>query len=79
MPIFEYRCRECGKVFEELVTGDRDKTLPCPSCNSRETEKLMSAIGAISMGKSADSFCGSACSHSHSCAASGGGCCPHAG
>lgn len=74
MPIFEYKCQKCGKVFEEIVTGNRDKTIPCPSCQSQETEKLMSAIGCISMGKTTGS-CGSACANASSCAASGGGCC----
>jgi len=78
MPIFEYRCVECGKVFEEIISGDRDKKLPCPSCKSLKTEKLMSVIGAISMGKSSANQCGTNCSSASSCAASGGGCCPHA-
>ncbi|HON09853.1 MAG: zinc ribbon domain-containing protein [Fibrobacter sp.] len=79
MPIFEYRCKKCGKIFEELVTGNRDQTLPCPSCGSLTTEKLMSVIGGISMGRSSDNFCASSCANARSCAASGGGCCPHGG
>ena len=74
MPIFEYRCRKCGKTFEEIISGDRDKKLPCPSCQSLETEKMMSVIGGISMGK-ATGPCGSSCASASSCAASGGGCC----
>jgi putative FmdB family regulatory protein len=72
MPIFEYKCKKCGKQFEELVSGDRNKAIPCPSCKSSETEKLMSAIGSISMGKSIGP-CGSSCSSAASCATSGGG------
>lgn len=75
MPIFEYRCSKCNKVFEELVTGDRDKTFSCPFCGCKDTEKLMSAIGVISMGKNSDSGCGSQCSHAATCPS--GGCCPH--
>jgi putative FmdB family regulatory protein len=74
MPIFEYKCETCKKVFEEIVHGDRDRIVPCPSCNSTETIKLMSAIGGISMGK-ATGPCGSSCASASSCAASGGGCC----
>jgi putative FmdB family regulatory protein len=77
MPIFEYRCKECGKVFEELISGDRNRSIPCPSCQSSNTEKLMSAIGGISMGKSSAGPCGSSCSSASSCCSSGGGC-PHA-
>ena len=40
MPIFEYECRACGHEFEQLVrTGD---TPACPSCASRDLEKLLS-------------------------------------
>ena len=79
MPIFEYRCQKCEKFFEELVSGDRNKKMPCPACGSLETEKLMSAIGGIAMGKmSSGPACGStSCASAASCAASGHAC-PHA-
>jgi putative FmdB family regulatory protein len=78
MPIFEYRCPKCELVFEELVSGEnRDTSIACPNCGSKETEKLMSVIGAISMGKSSsNTYCQSHCSNTQSCASSG--CCPHA-
>lgn len=41
MPIFEYRCAQCGGVCELLVRGGE---LPvCPQCQSKELKKLMSA------------------------------------
>ncbi|WP_419785613.1 FmdB family zinc ribbon protein [Pseudodesulfovibrio sp.] len=42
MPIFEYKCDDCGHEFEELVF-DRDDCPPCPKCGSEKTGKLMSA------------------------------------
>jgi putative FmdB family regulatory protein len=40
MPIFEYACRACRHEFEQLVrTGD---TPACPSCASRDLDKLLS-------------------------------------
>jgi len=76
MPIFEYKCSKCNKVFEELVTGNQEKSIPCPSCGSVETEKRMSVIGGIAMGKSAsDSPCRSNCAHASSCAAASSGSC----
>ena len=42
MPIFEYKCQDCGAQFEELVAG-RDDCPPCPECGSAKTGKLMSA------------------------------------
>ena len=33
MPLFEYRCLDCGRVLEKLRKyGDRDKPLTCPDC-----------------------------------------------
>ena len=43
MPIFEYKCNDCGNEFEELVF-DRDECPPCPKCDSVKTGKLMSAV-----------------------------------
>jgi putative FmdB family regulatory protein len=81
MPIFEYRCTKCGNKFEELVTGDRDKQIPCPSCGAKSTEKQMSAIGGISMGKSSSGpSCGSGgCSPASGSSCCSSGMCPHAG
>jgi putative FmdB family regulatory protein len=47
MPIYEYKCEKCENVYEELVTGDRDRKIPCPSCGSLETGKVMSRLGGI--------------------------------
>jgi len=76
MPIYEYRCERCGNLFEELVVGDRDQRVPCPACGARETRKLMSAIGGISVkGGGAIPACaaGGGCPGMTSC----GGGCPH--
>jgi putative FmdB family regulatory protein len=40
MPIYEYRCDECNKEFEEVVLGEAE--VQCPSCASKKTHKLMS-------------------------------------
>jgi putative FmdB family regulatory protein len=80
MPIYEYRCTKCEKVYEELVTGDRNQKVPCPYCGSDITEKIPSVIGGIAMkGSSSGPSCGSGCASASACAAAGGGCCPHAG
>lgn len=40
MPIYDYRCQECGKTFETLV---RSSNVPaCPECGSAHLEKLLS-------------------------------------
>lgn len=44
MPIYEYRCKDCGRVFEDLILKASDENdVKCPSCGSHQTEKLMSA------------------------------------
>lgn len=42
MPLFEYRCEECGNEFEELVFKE-NAPVPCPGCDSENTCKLMSS------------------------------------
>jgi len=49
MPIYEYKCRECGNEFEELVFS-RDELPPCSECGSRKVEKLMSACAVQTEG-----------------------------
>ena len=41
MPIFEYRCSECGDEFELLVLNSSPVPV-CASCGSGDLEKLMS-------------------------------------
>lgn len=48
MPIYEFLCKDCGHVFDELVK-DRDKKVACPHCETDRTEKLISAHGGYNM------------------------------
>lgn len=46
MPLYDYRCRCCGTVFEALVrAGIRAQ---CHSCNSADLEQLPSAFAVSS-------------------------------
>lgn len=40
MPIYEYKCDECGHVFEEIIFHETEK-IECPKC-SGQVHKLMS-------------------------------------
>ncbi|MCX5813543.1 MAG: zinc ribbon domain-containing protein [Proteobacteria bacterium] len=42
MPIYEYKCGDCGDISEFLVFG-KDEELLCKSCKSRNLSKLISA------------------------------------
>ena len=41
MPIFEYRCADCGHEFEQLVLKATAR-VRCPSCDGTHLEKLLS-------------------------------------
>ena len=43
MPIFEFRCVECGQPFEKLFMNSEEVvTLSCPACNSQTVERMLS-------------------------------------
>jgi len=47
MPLYEYRCRTCGKSFELLRRmADADRDLECPDCRSEKIERLFSTFAA---------------------------------
>ena len=60
MPIYEYRCRDCGKVSELLmgVTGRRQ--VKCSHCGSERMERLLSAPASVRV-KGSPSASGSEC------------------
>ncbi len=43
MPLFEYRCQECGEQFETVVF-DRHRTVTCKKCHSARVQKLVSVF-----------------------------------
>jgi putative FmdB family regulatory protein len=52
MPLFEYRCDECGRRFTMLVGVTAEKAkLQCPKCGSRKATKLISRIARTSKGE----------------------------
>ncbi|HET7131753.1 MAG TPA: zinc ribbon domain-containing protein [Gammaproteobacteria bacterium] len=52
MPLYDFKCRKCGKKFEELVRlGD---TPVCPKCGAADTERLFSVTAGISTSTTRD-------------------------
>ncbi len=55
MPLYEYRCKACGHVFEKMVRwSESDRAPVCPNCNGQETQKQISSFA--SSGSSSGSF-----------------------
>ena len=45
MPIYEYRCQTCGKVYEQIRRfTEADRDLECPDCKSKRVERLISGF-----------------------------------
>ena len=43
MPIFEYQCDKCDKIFEKLICKGEEDGIRCPKCKSADIRKKMSA------------------------------------
>ena len=48
MPLYAYRCRDCGKEFETLVSSG--ETPVCRSCDSADLERQLSLIASPAKG-----------------------------
>lgn len=70
MPIFEFKCNNCGTVFESLCfRGSGEDKGACPSCGSKESEKVLSTFASVA---SASSKGLGGVSTSSSCSSHGG-------
>ncbi len=50
MPVFEYKCNNCGAKFDFLHKSSSNiEEVFCPSCKSNDSKKLLSSFSA-SMG-----------------------------
>jgi putative FmdB family regulatory protein len=59
MPLYDYRCRGCNKIFGALRgINEQDKDVVCPLCGEKKSERLMSPCHAVT-GKEAPANPGS--------------------
>ncbi|MBN1351815.1 zinc ribbon domain-containing protein [candidate division KSB1 bacterium] len=67
MPIYEYRCHNCGFIFEEFqsIKADPAQT-KCPKCGEQRSERLLSAFSSVNASGS-----GSVASSGGSCGSGG--------
>lgn len=62
MPIYEFRCDDCQEKFSEIRKMGDDLGVPCQSCGSLSTRKLISTFASISSsGKEAGCASASRC------------------
>jgi putative FmdB family regulatory protein len=59
MPLYEYRCEDCGHGFEKYVRA-WGEAVCCPSCSGEAVEKLLStfALAGAGGGATAGGGCG---------------------
>ena len=50
MPIYDYKCGECGLTSELLVHGMDGRNVNCPECGSSDMEKLLTTSYSFRMG-----------------------------
>jgi len=68
MPIYAYRCRDCGDEFETLVTSG--ETPVCGACASADLEQQLSLIASPAKGGD-DAAAFAACDRPGGCACAG--------
>ena len=71
MPIFEYKCEQCGHVMEVLQKSRKAGKQTCAECGGTDMKKLLSGF-AVRKGSSNSPACDS-CAAAPAC---GGGMCP---
>ena len=62
MPIYEYRCKQCGAKFDKLVKlSTKPLEIECPKCGARKAEKAVSRLGLTSSSSSSKSLGAPSC------------------
>jgi putative FmdB family regulatory protein len=49
MPLYDFRCTACGRVFEKLVRGS--DVVACPDCGATTADRLLAAPARPSRGE----------------------------
>ena len=59
MPIFEFLCKDCELIFEELIFGTDTDGVLCPSCGGEQVRKKMATFSSKTGGDGASLSYGS--------------------
>ena len=52
MPIYEYRCEDCGKRSSSLLSSYASSDPACPHCGKHGLRRLVSTFATVSSGES---------------------------
>lgn len=66
MPIYEYKCNQCGEISEILLKSMNAKAV-CPMCDSSDLTKLISEPGAVMAKGSSSTDDAPVCPNRHMC------------
>ncbi|MFH1674292.1 MAG: zinc ribbon domain-containing protein [Pseudomonadota bacterium] len=48
MPIYEYQCEKCRRIFERLVYSSEDnEQIVCPKCGAKQVKRVLSTTGIL--------------------------------
>lgn len=63
MPLYEFTCRKCGKVFEELLSLSELAAgeVVCPACGAAEVARGLSTFATSGGEGSGGGACGGGC------------------
>ena len=73
MPIFDFKCEECGNKFDLMISNRDKNNVLCPQCNSDSIKQLLSMFAVTTSRPSCSDNCASYVPDAHSCC--GPGCC----
>lgn len=59
MPFFDFECKDCGYVFDKLISAGDDESAECPICKSKDTMKLVSLFASYGASTSGSGGCSS--------------------
>ena len=50
MPVYTYRCENCGVRFERFQSFDEPQLTRCPECNKKTLRKVYTPVGIVFKG-----------------------------
>ena len=57
MPIFDFKCQECGHKFDLMVSNANKEKVQCPQCGAVNLQQLISSFGTAKAGNGKSDSC----------------------